>query len=234
MPLIQLDNVYKIYKAGDVRVHALDGVSLTVEQGDFAAVVGGSGSGKSTLMNILGCLDAPSMGKYFLDGKDVSRLTDQSLSIIRNRKIGFVFQGFNLVSSLDALENVELPLIYRGMSAAKRRTLASAALHKVGLSDRMHHRPGQMSGGQQQRVAIARAVAAKPPILLADEPTGNLDTKAGSEVMEILTGLHREGVTVILITHDRDIAAMAPRNIVIRDGRILQDTGRTENKAASL
>lgn len=234
MPLIQLDKVYKIYKAGDVRVHALDGVSLTVEQGDFAAVVGGSGSGKSTLMNILGCLDAPSMGKYFLDGKDVSRLTDQSLSIIRNRKIGFVFQGFNLVSSLDALENVELPLIYRGMSAAKRRTLASEALHKVGLSDRMYHRPGQMSGGQQQRVAIARAVAAKPPILLADEPTGNLDTKAGSEVMEILTGLHREGVTVILITHDRDIAAMAPRNIVIRDGRILQDTGRTENKAASL
>lgn len=221
--LIEMKDVYKIYKPGENEVRALDGVSLQIEKGEFAAIIGQSGSGKSTLMNIMGCLDAPTRGKYFLNGKDVSTLGDNRLSEIRNREIGFIFQGFNLIPSLDALENVELPLIYRGMDKDERHELAVKALRRVGLGSRLHHKPSEMSGGQQQRVAIARAIAASPPLILADEPTGNLDTKAGLEVMEILTGLNREGRTVVLITHDRNVAERANRTIRIKDGKIEQD-----------
>ena len=223
-PIIEIKDLYKIYKSGPDEVRALDGVSFTINQGEMAAVVGASGSGKSTMMNILGCLDAPTKGVYKLDGLDVGRLSDRKLSAIRNKKIGFIFQGFNLVSSLSALENVELPLLYRGNSRAKRRQLAEAALKRVGLGERMNHRPAELSGGQQQRVAIARAIAARPPIILADEPTGNLDSRSGEQIMEILEELHADGRTVLLITHDPSIAARMPRRIRMRDGRILEDS----------
>ena len=219
--LIDIADVYKIYHPGEGEVRALDGVSLTVEAGDFLAIVGHSGSGKSTLMNILGCLDAPTSGCYRLEGRDVASLSERRLSDIRNRTIGFVFQGFHLIPGLDALENVELPLIYRGMGRDKRRRLAAESLERVGLGNRLHHRPAQMSGGQQQRVAIARAIAARPPLILADEPTGNLDSSSGQDIMAILRELHREGHTVILITHDNQIAAAAQRLVRIRDGRIV-------------
>ena len=219
--LIELQNVFKIYSDGENRVNAMDDVSLQVERGEFVSIIGQSGSGKSTLMNILGCLDVPTSGEYLLDGKSVKKMTDGELSLIRNRKIGFVFQGFNLIPSLDALENVELPLIYRGLGKSQRRRLALEALKRVGLGERIHHRPAQMSGGQQQRVAIARAIAAKPSIILADEPTGNLDSASGAEVMKILKGLHLEGKTIILITHDSVVAAMADRQVQIRDGRVV-------------
>lgn len=221
--LIELKDLYKIYQPGQNEVRAVDGISLQIEQGEFVSIIGQSGSGKSTLMNIIGCLDAPTRGTYLLNGEDVSALSDDRLSEIRNREIGFIFQGFNLISNLDALENVELPLIYRGMGKEERAELAVSALKKVGLANRMHHKPSEMSGGQQQRVAIARAIAASPPLILADEPTGNLDTKAGVEVMEILTGLNREGRTVILITHDNAVAEAANRTIRIKDGKIEQD-----------
>lgn len=223
MSLIEIKDVYKIYNPGENEVHALDGVTINIEKGEFVAIIGQSGSGKSTLMNMLGLLDVPTKGQYFLDGKDVSNLSDDALSDIRNKEIGFIFQGFNLISGLTAQDNVELPLVYRGMEAEERHKLSTAALERVGLSHRIDHKPAQMSGGQQQRVAIARAVAARPPIILADEPTGNLDSKSGEEVMRILHELHEEGRTVILITHDNDIAANAKRNIRIQDGKVVAD-----------
>lgn len=222
-PLIQIKDMYKVYNPGDNEVRALDGVSLSIEEGEFAAIIGHSGSGKSTLMNMLGCLDVPTDGSYFLNGKDISSLSDNELSGIRNQEIGFIFQGFNLISNLDALSNVELPLIYRGMDKKTRRQLAREALGKVGLKERIHHKPSEMSGGQQQRVAVARAIAAKPPIILADEPTGNLDSYSTKEILDILKKLHESGRTVIMITHDPDIAKQAKRVIRIKDGRIEKD-----------
>jgi len=223
MPLIELRDIYKIYNPGENEVRALDGVSLDIERGEFVAIIGHSGSGKSTLMNMLGLLDECTSGSYHLDGKDVSHLTDDELSAIRNQQIGFIFQGFNLIPSLTAQANVELPLIYRGMKKEAREKLALAALERVGLVERRDHRPSEMSGGQQQRAAIARAVAARPPIILADEPTGNLDSKSGGDVMRILHELHEEGRTVILITHDSEIAAEAGRVIRIHDGKVMED-----------
>ena len=223
MSLIEIRDMYKIYNPGENEVRAIDGVNLTIELGEFVAIIGQSGSGKSTLMNMLGLLDVPTSGKYLLNGKDVEGLTDDELSEIRNKEIGFIFQGFNLVTSLTAVENVELPLVYRGMKKDERNRLAIEALDRVGLSHRLDHLPKQMSGGQQQRVAIARAVAARPPIILADEPTGNLDSHSGVEVMKILHELHEEGRTVILITHDNDIANEAQRVIRIQDGQIVSD-----------
>ncbi len=222
--LIELKNVSKIYNPGENEVRALDDVSLTVESGEFVAIVGQSGSGKSTLMNMIGFLDVCTEGEYFLEGRNVSSLSDDELSEIRNKKIGFIFQGFNLISSLTAQANVELPLVYRGMKRDERERLSREALTRVGLENRMHHLPAQMSGGQQQRVAIARAVAARPPVILADEPTGNLDSGSGEEVMRILRELNDEGRTVILITHDNDIAATAKRIIRIHDGKIVEDS----------
>ncbi|MFA5658705.1 MAG: ABC transporter ATP-binding protein [Oscillospiraceae bacterium] len=218
--LIELEDIFKIYTQGDSEIRALDSVSLCIKQGEFVAIVGASGSGKSTLMNMLGCLDSPSSGSYLLDGDNVSALSDKTLSFIRNRKIGFIFQGFNLIPGLTALENVELPLIYRKIPKAERRRLSAQALQMVSLENRMNHRPCQMSGGQQQRVAIARAIAGQPSIILADEPTGNLDSSSGNEVMEILKSLNKDGKTVILITHDLTIAAQAMRIIKISDGKI--------------
>ena len=221
--LIHIENMKKIYNPGENEVRALDGIDLDIEKGDLVASVGHSGSGKSTLMNMLGCLDTPTSGKYVLDGQDVASMTDNQLADVRNKEIGFIFQGFNLISNLDAVENVELPLVYRGVSKNERKRLAMEALKSVGLEDRMKHKPNEMSGGQQQRVAVARAVAAKPPIILADEPTGNLDTKSTQEIMEILKELHRSGRTVIIITHDEEIASQAHRVIRILDGRIEED-----------
>ena len=221
--LIEIKDVYKIYNPGENEVHALDGVSLTIDKGEFIAIVGQSGSGKSTLRNMLGLLDVCTSGTYLLDGSDVFTMTDDQLSEIRNQEIGFIFQGFNLIPSLTAQANVELPLAYRGVKAEKRHELSTAALTRVGLEKRMNHLPNQMSGGQQQRVAIARAVAAKPPVILADEPTGNLDSRSGKEVMRILHELHEEGRTVILITHDNGIADEAERVIRIQDGKVVED-----------
>ena len=222
-PLIRVENLHKIYTPGENEVRALDGISLTIEKGEFVAIVGHSGSGKSTLMNMLGCLDTPTSGHYFLNGRDVSGLTDDQLSDIRNQEIGFIFQGFNLIPNLDAVGNVELPLIYRGVAKQTRRRLAVAALTKVGLGKRLKHRPGELSGGQQQRVAVARAIAAQPPLILADEPTGNLDSRSTVEIMNILKELHRNGRTVIVITHDDDIARQSRRVVRISDGRVEAD-----------
>ena len=221
--LIDVRNVYKIYNPGENEVRALDGVSLTIDEGEFVAIIGQSGSGKSTLMNMLGLLDVCTSGEYYMDGVDVSQMSDDELSEIRNKKIGFIFQGFNLIPNLDARGNVELPLTYRGIKRDERHRLSSEALEMVGLSKRIHHRPAQMSGGQQQRVAIARAIAARPPVILADEPTGNLDSSSGREVMKILHKLHEDGRTIILITHDNDIADEAQRVIRIPDGKIVED-----------
>lgn len=222
-PLIKVEDIHKIYNPGENEVRALDGISLEIDKGEFVAIVGHSGSGKSTLMNMLGCLDTPTSGRYFLDGKDVSSLSDNALSDIRNKKIGFIFQGFNLIANLDAVGNVELPLIYRGLGRQKRRQIAVASLKKVGLGSRLKHKPNELSGGQQQRVAVARAIAAQPPIILADEPTGNLDSKSTVEIMNILKELHKSGRTVIIITHDDDIAAQVNRVIRIIDGRVEAD-----------
>ena len=222
--LIELRNVYKIYSEGlESEVRALDGVSLEIERGEFVAIVGQSGSGKSTMMNVLGCLDIPTRGDYFLNGTDVRELTDKELSRIRNKEIGFIFQQYNLIQDLTVLENVELPLVYQGVSADDRREMALAALERVGLAERVKHRPTQMSGGQQQRVAIARAIAANPYIVMADEPTGALDSRTGLEVLAFLQKLNREGTTVILITHDNGIAATARRCVRLTDGRIVED-----------
>ena len=222
-PLIEIRSMKKIYNPGENEVRALDGVDLLINQNEFVAIIGQSGSGKSTLMNMLGCLDVPTEGTYILNGQDVSALTDDQQSDIRNKEIGFIFQGFNLIATLTAQENVELPLIYRGVPAERREELSLAALEKVGLSHRLDHKPAEMSGGQQQRVAIARAIAQAPPIILADEPTGNLDSVSSTEILLILRKLHAEGRTVILITHDNEIANQAQRIIKIRDGKIEQD-----------
>ena len=222
--LIELRNVYKIYSEGlESEVRALDGVSLEVERGEFVAVVGQSGSGKSTMMNVLGCLDIPTRGTYRLDGVDVRELSDKELSRIRNKQIGFIFQQYNLIQNLTVLENVELPLIYQGIDPIDRRELAMQALARVGLADRAKHKPTQMSGGQQQRVAIARAISTRPPIIMADEPTGALDSRTGHEVLGFLQQLNKEGSTVILITHDNGIAATARRIVRIADGKIIED-----------
>ena len=222
--LIDLRSVYKIYGEGlESEVRALDGVSLQVERGEFVAVVGSSGSGKSTMMNLLGCLDTPTYGDYFLDGHDIGEMSDLQLSRIRNKEIGFIFQGYNLIPALTALENVELPLIYQGVNPLKRRDIAWDALERVGLGDRADRLPSEMSGGQQQRVAIARAIATHPPIIMADEPTGALDSKTGQEVLRFLQQLNKEGSTIILITHDNSIAATAKRIVRLSDGRIIED-----------
>ncbi len=222
--LVELRNVYKIYSEGlESEVRALDGVSLTIHKGEFVAIVGQSGSGKSTMMNVLGCLDIPTRGDYYLEGTDVRDLSDKELSRIRNREIGFIFQQYNLIQTLTVLENVELPLIYQGVNVDDRRDMALEALDRVGLSARIKHKPTEMSGGQQQRVAIARAIATKPPIIMADEPTGALDSRTGHEVLEFLQQLNREGTTVILITHDNGIAATARRCVRLTDGRIVED-----------
>lgn len=225
--LIKLKDIYKIYYQGDQEVRALDGINLRVDAGEFVSIVGQSGSGKSTMMNILGCLDTPTSGQYILNDFDVSQLDDNQLSYIRNRNIGFIFQGFNLIPSLDAIENVELPLIYRGVARSVRRHTAMECLDRVGLGNRIHHRPTQMSGGQQQRVAIARAIAARPAIILADEPTGNLDSHSGEEVMETLEQLNRDGHTIVLITHDASVAQRAARQICIHDGKVIEDLSRS-------
>lgn len=221
--LVTVKDICKIYNPGENEVRALDNVSLSIDKGEYVAIIGQSGSGKSTLMNMLGCLDTPTSGEYYLNGSDVSALSDDELSDIRNKEIGFIFQGFNLIANLTAIENVELPLIYRGVSKKERNDLAVEALKMVGLSHRMDHKPSEMSGGQQQRVAIARAIAAKPPVILADEPTGNLDSASSKEIIAILKGLHRDGRTVILITHDNEIADQAKRVIRIIDGKIEKD-----------
>lgn len=223
--LIELHDVYKIYGEGlESEVRALDGVSLSINRGEYVAVVGSSGSGKSTMMNVLGCLDIPTYGDYHLDGQDVRELNDKELSHIRNKQIGFIFQGFNLIPELTAFENVELPLIYQGVSSSRRQDMAQQALERVGLGKRGGHRPTEMSGGQQQRVAIARAISTHPPIIMADEPTGALDSKTGLEVIAFLKQLNREGSTIILITHDNSIAATAKRVVRLSDGKIIEDS----------
>ncbi len=229
--LVEIKDVCKVYNPGENEVRALDHVSVSIGEGEFVAIIGQSGSGKSTLMNMLGCLDVPTSGLYKLHGQDVSDLDDNELSDIRNREIGFIFQGFNVIPNLTALENVERPLIYRGVGRNKRVELSKRALEKVGLEHRMEHKPSEMSGGQQQRVAIARAIAQAPPIILADEPTGNLDSNSSKEIMGILKSLHSEGRTVILITHDNEIAAQAKRVIKIKDGRIEADSQIEEKES---
>ena len=221
MHLIEVRDVYKIYNPGENQVNALDGVSITIDEGEFVAIIGQSGSGKSTLMNMLGLLDTPTHGEYYINGKLVDDLTDDQMSVIRNEEIGFIFQGFNLISSLSALENVELPLVYRGMPKQERREISQQALERVGLGSRIHHLPAEMSGGQQQRVAVARAIAAKPPVILADEPTGNLDSKNGAEVMNLLTELNKEGTTIIMVTHSQHDASFAHRTVHLFDGSIV-------------
>ena len=221
--LIKVTDLCKVYNPGENEVRALDHINLEVDTGEFVAIIGQSGSGKSTFMNMLGCLDTPTSGTYFLNGTDVSTMTDNQLSAVRNKEIGFIFQGFNLISNLTAEENVELPLIYRGIDKKTRRQLSREALEMVGLAHRMNHKPSEMSGGQQQRVAIVRAIAAKPPVILADEPTGNLDSASSKEILGILKDLHKGGRTVILITHDDGIAARAKRVVRIMDGKIESD-----------
>lgn len=222
--LIKVEDLCKIYNPGENEVRALDHVNLEIKTGEFVAIIGQSGSGKSTFMNMLGCLDVPTSGKYYLNGTDVSTMKDNDLSVVRNREIGFIFQGFNLIANLNAIENVELPLIYRGIDRKTRHKLAIESLKMVGLEKRMQHKPSEMSGGQQQRVAIARAIAAKPPVILADEPTGNLDSASSREILGILKLMHQSGKTVILITHDNGIADQARRVVRIMDGKIESDT----------
>ena len=230
-PVIALRNVEKVYEMGEAEVRALNGVTLVVERGGFVAVMGASGSGKSTMMNIIGCLDVPTRGRYWLDGVDIRKLDDAALSRIRNRKIGFVFQSFNLIPRTSALANVEMPLMYAGVRSKERREGALAALEMVGMSDRAHHLPSQMSGGQQQRVAVARAIVTNPSLILADEPTGNLDTQSSAEVMGIFKRLNELGRTVVIITHENDIGAYARRTVRVRDGLIVDDEARGEAPA---
>lgn len=224
--MIELEDIYKTYILGGEEVHALDGVTLTINDHEFVAIIGASGSGKSTLMNIVGCLDNADGGHYYIDGQNIMDLSEREIGIMRNRKIGFIFQQFNLIPKLDAYENVELPLIYQGIGAKERKERVKEALDKVGLSGRMHHRPNQLSGGQQQRVAVARALVTRPTLILADEPTGNLDSKSSGDIMELIRELHEQGNTIILITHDNQIAANAPRQVQLMDGKIIRDTGR--------
>jgi putative ABC transport system ATP-binding protein len=222
-PVLDVRNVVKLYGEGETLVRALRGITMTVDRGDYVAIMGASGSGKSTLMNILGCLDVPTSGQYLLDGVDVSRLDDRQLALVRNRRIGFVFQAFNLIPRTTALANVELPLAYAGMKAAQRRQRARAALAMVGLADRADHEPNQLSGGQQQRVAVARALVTAPALVLADEPTGNLDTRSSADVLAVLDRLNQTGRTILLITHERDVAQHARRLIRLVDGRVVYD-----------
>lgn len=226
MSLIDVRDIVKIYRTGDVELRALDGVTFTVDRGEFVSIMGHSGSGKSTMMNILGCLDVPDEGSYSLDGSEVGSLPKDALAGIRNRKIGFVFQGFNLLPRATALENVELPLIYAGVPGKTRKDRGKAALERVGLAERMTHRPSQMSGGQQQRVAIARALVGETPLILADEPTGNLDTKTSEEIMDLFVELNGEGKTIILVTHEPDIAEYSSRTLMFRDGKLTGDERR--------
>ncbi|CAM1377466.1 ABC transporter ATP-binding protein [Fretibacterium fastidiosum] len=230
-PLIEVEDLVKVYRTGDVELRALDGVSFSVAHGEFVAVMGPSGSGKSTTMNMLGCLDSPTDGRYLLDGRDVAHLSGDELAKVRNGKLGFVFQGFNLLPRLSAVDNVALPLVYAGVPARERRERARGALERVGLGARLEHRPNQMSGGQQQRVAIARALVGRAPLILADEPTGNLDTRTSEEIMDLLVEVNREGKTVVLVTHEPDIAAYARRILKFKDGRLVSDetaSGREE------
>jgi putative ABC transport system ATP-binding protein len=227
MALIQARTLTKTYAMGGQTVHALRGISLDIAEGDFVAIMGASGSGKSTLMNILGCLDQPSTGTYVLAGEEVESLSQDALASIRNRRIGFVFQQFNLLPRTSALENVELPMVYAGVKAAERRKAAEAALHRVGLSERGEHTPSELSGGQQQRVAIARALVNQPQLILADEPTGALDSQTSEDIMHLLTELNRQGMTVVVVTHEPDIAAWARRKLVFKDGLMVEDTGRS-------
>lgn len=224
--MIELAGIKKIYYVGGQEVAALAGIDLNIKQGEFAALMGPSGSGKSTLMNILGCLDRPTCGSYKLDGQEVANLTDDELAVVRNKRIGFVFQNFNLLSRISAADNVALPLIYAGVGKAERKERARKVLDAVGLGERADHQPNELSGGQRQRVAIARALVNDPHIIMADEPTGNLDTKSTKEIMEIFEGLHREGRTIILVTHEPEIAACASRQLLVRDGLITQDAGK--------
>ena len=224
MPLVDLRDIHKSFKLGSESIEILHGIDLQVEKGEFVAMMGPSGSGKSTTMNILGCLDKPTSGQYFLDGKDVSKLNRDQLAAIRNSTIGFVFQGFNLLQRTSALENVELPMLYAGIGAKERHRRAKEALVRMGLEERLNHEPSQLSGGQQQRVAIARGIVNRAPILMADEPTGNLDSKTSDEIMRLFQKLNdEEGITIILVTHEPDVAAFAKRQLVFRDGMILED-----------
>jgi len=222
--MIKIKDMYKIYTMGDNEVRALDGISLDIEHHEFTAIVGQSGSGKSTLMNMIGCLDTPTSGEYYIDGKEVSKLRDDEQAAIRNEKIGFIFQQYNLLPKLNVLENVELPLIYMGIPYKKRMEMCEEALAQVSMTDRKDHKPSELSGGQQQRVAIARALATRPPMILADEPTGALDSKTGKDVLATLKDLHKNGKTIVLITHDNDIAAQASRVVRLADGVIVSDT----------
>lgn len=231
--LVSLQDIYRIYSSGEVEVRALDGVNLDIREGEFVAIMGPSGSGKSTLMNLLGCLDRPTSGSYFLAGTDVSKLDQSDLAIVRNWHLGFVFQNFNLLSRTSALENVELPLIYRGVHAHERHSRARRALERVGLGARTEHHPSQLSGGQQQRVAIARALVTEPKIILADEPTGNLDSRTSIEVMALFQELGAQGITVALVTHEPDIAEYATRVVVVRDGRIVTDRHQEARQASA-
>ncbi len=223
--MISVKNLKKTYFLGGEEVHALDDVSLSIKEHEFVAIIGQSGSGKSTFMNMLGCLDRPDSGEITLDGTDILKCKEKELSVIRNKKIGFIFQQFHLLPKLSALENVELPLIYQGMPTKKRREKVVKALKSVGLEKRMNHKPNQLSGGQQQRVAIARALVGEPSLILADEPTGNLDSRSGKEIMMLLHNLHEEGNTIVLITHDNNVAMEAPRQVQISDGKIIKDSG---------
>lgn len=231
--MIRLENITKIYQMGDTEVHALDGVSLHIKPHEFVSIIGPSGSGKSTLMNMIGCLDVPTGGRYWIDGIEGSKMSDNQLADLRNQKIGFIFQQYNLLTKLTAYENVELPLIYRGVPAADRENMVVKALEKVGLADKMHHRPTELSGGQQQRVSVARALCANPSLILADEPTGALDSKSGVEIMQMMHDLHREGNTVVVITHDLNIAKQAERIITIRDGKITSDIDNRADRAGA-
>ena len=230
--VIQIRDLTRVYEMGVETVQALRGVTLAIRRNEYVAIMGPSGSGKSTLMNLIGCLDTPTTGEYWLNGQEVSRMRDDALARVRNREIGFVFQTFNLLPRASALQNVELPLVYGGVSTRERRRRATEALDRVGLKDRMSHRPNELSGGQRQRVAIARALVNSPAILLADEPTGNLDSATSEEIMRVFEALHRQGQTVIMVTHEADIAAHAERIVVLRDGRVASDTPRQQGAAA--
>ncbi len=231
--IVEIKDMYKIYKMGDNEVRALNGVNLKIKPHEFVAIIGPSGSGKSTLMNMIGCLDVPTSGKYWVDGIEGSHMSDNDLAALRNQKLGFIFQQYNLLSKLSALENVELPLIYRGIGSGERSKMAKKALARVGLSDKIHHKPTELSGGQQQRVSIARALSSHPQLILADEPTGALDSKSGVEIMQMLHDLHEEGNTIIIITHDLNIAKQAERIVTIRDGKIVSDIDNRHDRAGA-